>query len=195
VSRTRRGYTLAEALTVVAILGTLAVIAIPSFFNMRRRSAVRAAATELRTLFHLTRSRAIARNANSAVKFAVVGDEWTYSIYDDGDDDGVRNDDIRRGVDARVTPARPVLAEAKFAQIGLPPSRIVDPDGDPLLPSASPVQFNRSTLASFSPLGEATPGTVYVTEKGGNVFAIRVFGATAKMRVLRYDAKTRKWKE
>ena len=129
------------------------------------------------------------------MKFFLDGDEWTYSIYDDGDRDGVRNDDIRRGVDPRVTPARPVLAEAKFAKIGLPRMRIVDPDGDPLYPDDSPVKFNQSTLASFSPIGESTPGTIYVTENGGSVFAIRVFGATAKIRTLRYDAKSRKWKE
>jgi hypothetical protein len=90
-------------------------------------------------------------------------------------------------------PARRVLRESTLATIGLLPQAVTDPDGDRLLPTASPVQFNTSQLCSFSPLGESTPGTIYITDRADQLYAVRVYGATAKMRVLRYDGGRRRW--
>lgn len=189
----QRGYSLVELLTAVAILAVLVLVSVPAFASMRRRSAVRLASYELRTIFHLTRSRAIARNAHAGLRFTKLGSTWHFAVYDDGDRDGVRSDDIARGTDRIVAPPRVVLRESTLATIGLLPQTVTDPDGDRLLPTASPVVFNRSQLCSFSPLGEATPGTIYITDRFGELYAVRVYGATAKMRVLRYDVLRRRW--
>ena len=192
--RTRNGYTLIELLTVVALVGLFAGITFPAFVNMQRRSALRAAAGQLRSICHLTRSRALQRGSNSGVKFFKAAGEWQYAIYDDGDGDGVRNDDIDRRIDRRVTLPRRALPESKIVTIGLLRQVIKDPDGDRLLPTASPVHFNRSAICSFTPLGESTPGTIYLTDRGDQLYAVRVFGATAKIRTLRYDASSRTWR-
>jgi hypothetical protein len=42
-------------------------------------------------------------------------------------------------------------------------------------------------------LGESTPGTIYITDRGLDLYAVRVYGATAKIRVLRYVPATKKW--
>jgi prepilin-type N-terminal cleavage/methylation domain-containing protein len=192
--RHRNGYTLIELLTVVALLGLFAGITFPAFVNMQRRAALRSAAGQLRSIFHLARSRALQRGSNSGVKFLQAGGEWQYAIYDDGDGDGVRNDDIDRRVDRRVTLPRRALPESKIVTIGLLRHTIKDPDGDRLLPTASPVHFNRSAICSFTPLGESTPGTIYITDRRNELYAVRVFGATAKIRTLRYDATSRMWR-
>ena len=186
------GFTIIELLLVIAIAGMILAVSIPGFSSQRRRAAVRAAASELRAVFHVARSRALARNANTAIKFIDEGGAWTYAIYDDGDRDGVRNDDIRRGTDPLVQEPRR-LGVSNLATISLPPFTIVDPDGDKLPPDRSPVQFNKSTLCSFSPLGQATPGTIYLTDHAGEIFAVRVYGPTAKMKLIRYDAKRKRW--
>ncbi|HUP60847.1 MAG TPA: GspH/FimT family pseudopilin [Thermoanaerobaculia bacterium] len=191
--RKRNGYTLTELLTVLAILGMITLATVPAFTNLRRRSAVRAAAGTMRSIFHLTRSRAIARNVYCGLKFQKSGDRWTFAVYEDGDRDGIRNDDIKRGIDRRIGLPREVLDGSSLVSIGLPGSKIKDPDGDALQPHASPVQFGRSTICSFSPLGEATSGTIYLTARGRDLWAVRVYGATAKMRVLRYDAEAKRW--
>ena len=57
------------------------------------------------------------------------------------------------------------------------------------------MQFNRSTICSFSPTGSATPGTVYITDGAGQLFAVRVAGASGRVRTLRYNGARRRWDE
>ena len=191
--RFQSGYSLLEILTVVAIIGTIAAVTVPAFGTIQRRAALRAAASELRGIFHVARSRAISRHVNCGVKFSLVGGEWQYALYDDGDGDGVRNDDISRGIDRRASESRPALRESRAVSIGVIDRSFVDPDGERTAPSASPVRFNRSSICSFSPFGESTPGTIYLTDRGDQLYAVRVYGNTASIRTLRYEVKSGRW--
>lgn len=191
--RDESGFTLTELLAVVAMIGILIGCATPSWLLIRRRAAVRSAAGEIRSVFHHVRSLAISTSRNTGVQFTRSGGQWQYAIYEDGDRDGVRSDDIRRGTDRCIQPRRHLFQQPQLVSIALLPLLIRDPDGDPLRPSASPVQFNNSRICSFSPLGRATPGTIYLTDSAGSLYAVRVYGASAKMRLLRYEPATSKW--
>lgn len=180
-----RGVTLVEMLIVVAIIGLMVAVALPAFSSIQRRSAVRAACKELQTIFHLARSRAIARGTNTGVKFLRLGGEWCYAIYDDADGDGVRNDDIDDGTDTCFRRPRLLLPQAGLPTIGLPDRDLIAPDGEKLEAGSSPVRFNRSAICSFSPIGGSTPGTVYLTDGTGMIYALRIFGGSARIRLLR----------
>jgi hypothetical protein len=148
---------------------------------------------ELQGIFRSLRMRAIASNRNAGVKFMRVGNVWTYSLYEDGDGDGIRSDDIASGVDRRYAGPSVLAPQFRIASIGLLPNAIRDPDGDPLAPTVSAVQFNRSTICSFGPTGSATPGSVYITDGAGELLAVRVTGATGRVRALRYNSGRQRW--
>lgn len=190
-----RGITIIELLIAIAIVGMSLAIAVPHWQAFRRRAAVVAAATEIRSIFRAARSRAITRGSNCGIKFTPGASDWMYAIYDDGDNDGIHSDDIQAGVDRRVFEARYVIRGRELAWISLPASVTVDPDGAKVPKGASPVQFGSSAICSFSPLGAATPGTIYLADAGGLAYAVRVFGGTARVRLIRYDPVRRRWEE
>jgi prepilin-type N-terminal cleavage/methylation domain-containing protein len=187
------GHSLLELLVALVILGIMIGVAVPAFGTYRRRNSVVAAARELEGTLRLVRARAIARSAHAGIKFTGTGNAWSFAIYDDGDNDGIRNDDIRKGIDPIAGRPAPLMPQLHVARIGLLPYVIKDPDGDPLPPGNPPVAFNNSTICSFSPIGAGTPGSIYVTDDIGDLYCIRVLGASGRVRVLRYDAQKRKW--
>ena len=191
--RNEKGLGLLEVIIAVAIVGLIVLCTVPAFAARRRHTSLVAQADQLRSIFRQARARAIARNAHAGVRFAMRGTQWTYALYDDGDNDGIRSDDIASGVDRCYALPSVLMPEFHLASIALLPVAIRDPDGDPLSPNASAVQFGRSAICSFNPNGGGTPGTVYITNTDGEIDAIRVYGSSGKVRILRYNAVTRKW--
>ncbi len=55
-----------------------------------------------------------------------------------------------------------------------------------------PIRFNDSDLASFSPLGTSTPGSVYLCNRR-RLMVVRLLDRTGKVNILTYDSKTQKW--
>lgn len=194
MQRHQWGFSVLEMVTVLAIIGVIALCAIPAFATYRRRAAMISEADELRSILRLARSRAITTGHHAGVKFIHAGNQWAYAFYEDGDGDGIRNDDIASGVDRRWSGPSLLISHLDLARIGLLPDSIRDPDGDPLSPRANAVQFNRSTICSFSPLGSGTPGSVYLTD-GKQLCVVRVTGSTGRVRMLRYEAGRRRWEQ
>lgn len=188
------GFSVPELLATISILGTLAAVSVPLLSSYSKKQQLHAASRELRAIFHQCRSRAIATNRNVGVKFQKVGDRWTYAIYEDGDWDGVRNDDIRSGKDLLIETPREVLQGMSAVRIDLPPFRLRDPDTKRVLSAnASPVRFGRSTICAFSHNGSATPGSIFLTDGHEVAMIVRVFGATGRIRSLRYDRGSGQW--
>ncbi len=56
-----------------------------------------------------------------------------------------------------------------------------------------PVRFNRSDLASFNPIGTATPGSIYLTDGRQRLAVVRVNNISGKVSVLVYDQEKDAW--
>jgi hypothetical protein len=140
-----------------------------------------------------TRSVAVLRAANTAVRFTRSGSEYSYTTYVDGNNDGVRSADIQRGVDVEIRPGERLSYHFPGVSFGtLPNLPPVDP-GAPS-PGDDPVRLGAADLLSFTALGAATPGSLYIRGRGRSQYVIRILGETGRTRILKFDPATARWK-
>jgi len=72
---TERGFSLAEMLVVVAIIGTMTLVLVPNFISMYNSSRFKASARTLASSLRNARQQAIAGNTRTKLSFAVTGTE------------------------------------------------------------------------------------------------------------------------
>ena len=66
-------------------------------------------------------------------------------------------------------------------------------DGTSVASGADPIRFGSTDLVSFSPIGTATSGSVYLHGRGGWQYAIVVLGATARTRTTQFVPEASVW--
>jgi type II secretory pathway pseudopilin PulG len=190
-----RGFQVADLIVALAIFGIGVVVGVPQLLRITADLRVRLAAEEVIGALRQARSLAVRSNAEVALHF-VTGPrgDVTFTLYRDGDHDGVTNADIRAGRDPQIAPEGRLEHVGGEVRIGLPARPVRDP-GDPetFLNAGDPIRFNRSDLASFGPLGTATPGSVYLTDGGSHLAVVRVLGGSGRVRFLLYDFATETW--
>lgn len=194
----QQGFQLTELTIVVAILGLAAALTVPNLFGSTAEQRVLLGASELAGALQLARHTAVKMSANVGIKFRTAADESvTFTLYQDGDGDGVLSADIAAGTDPAIGLPRRLSALGPGVGFGFPPPPApVDPS-DPhrrLTRLDDPIRFNQSDIASFSNLGAATPGTVYLTDRREELVAVRVFNRTGRVRILVYDREEERWR-
>jgi Tfp pilus assembly protein FimT len=193
-SPSARGAALVDLVFTCGIVAVIAGIAIPTIHAARDRDTTRMAARFLANRLHAARYESLKRNACVAIRFDPV-DVGRFVVYVDGDGDGVLQSDIDGGIDVALGPESrlsDVFAAATLAIL----RDIPDPDGSgTLIANSDPIRLGSSNFLSFSPIGSATSGTIYLAGAGGAQAAVRVMGATGRMRVLLLDVGTRTWRE
>lgn len=195
--RSQEGFNLIELLVALAVAGIAAGIAVPPLLDVSAGLRVDLAAREVASALRRARAVAVRQSAYVAVRFRVEGGgDVTFALYRDGDGDGVLNRDIDSGVDPQVEPPQRLEHVGSDVRFGVPRRRVRHPGGSgALLPDDDdPVRFNRSDLASFSPIGGSTPGSLYLTDGWDRLAAVRVNGRTGKVEVVTYDFKEEVWR-
>ena len=176
------GYSLIELLFVTTLVAVLTGIAVPQVLTTMDRSRTWAAARYLAARMAMARSHAVMRSAHVALRFESDRSDVTFQMFVDDDHDGVRTRDIAAQVDrsldapSRLSDLFPGVVIGIAQELG-----------------ADPVRIGSSNLLSFTPLGTATAGTIYVQGRDGTQLAVRVLGATGRTRVLRYVPRTGQW--
>lgn len=88
------GFTLFELMVVMAMIGLLVAITVPSMISWRGNSKLNGAALNLRGDLEMAKARAVTENTNVAVKFFTKG----YHIFiDNGAGGGIANNWIQEG--------------------------------------------------------------------------------------------------
>jgi prepilin-type N-terminal cleavage/methylation domain-containing protein len=177
------GFTLIELLFTLGLVAVLCGMAVPSILRGIDRWRAVAAVRYLATRMTLARMQAATWGAAVALRFEHTADGLAFSIYRDGNRNGVLTADIQRGIDRQIDPSVRLSQQFPGVDIGLAPGATV----------ADPLHIGRTTILTFSPLGTATSGTIYVLGKDGTQWGVRVLGVTGRTRVLRYLQDQDEW--
>jgi len=168
----------------MGLVAVMAAVAVPQFLAGVDRSRAWAAARYLAGRMHAARAHAVLRSAHVALRFVDDRSGISFQTFVDDNQNGVRSTDIAAAID------RPLDAPTRMSELFSGVDIAIDPDL-----GSDPIRIGPSNLLSFTPLGTSTSGTVHIRGRDGTQLAVRVLGATARARVLRYDPRTRDWVE
>jgi len=188
------GFTLLEALLVVSLIAIVTAVVVPGLLPSLDASRTRGAARYLAGRLYLARIEALKRSVYVALRIEDAAAGYRYTFYADGNGDGVRTADITDSVDLPIGPPDRIDEKFRGVTFGiLEGVTEIDSSTTSLEAGSDPVRFGSSDLLSFSPIGSATSGTFYIRGQGKQQMAVRVLGATGRIRVLRFDFQTGKW--
>jgi hypothetical protein len=186
------GATVIDVLVVSAIVIAIAGLAVPASATVVDAGRARQAAAFISSRFRLARIEALNHFTNVGVVFDSTPTGWTIRICRDGNKNGLRRADIRSGADP--CPDGPHRFDAMFPGvfIAIDPA-LRGPAGEP--PNPDPVRFGTSDMASFSPAGSCSSGSLFLRTRRGQQYAIRIAGINGRSRVFRYDLGAALWRE
>jgi type II secretory pathway pseudopilin PulG len=190
---TARGYSLLELMFVAGLGITASAVAVPQYLAAIDDFRASGAARYVSARLQRARMEAVMRSASVAMLFAQTPGGYTYTVYLDGNGNGVLTHDIQNGVDRRINPPERLgdhFAGVEFgAAPGLPP---IDPGGT--APGNDPIRLGVSSLATFTALGTSSSGTVYIRGRRDAQYAVRLFGDTGKTRMVKFVPHTGRWR-
>jgi hypothetical protein len=183
---------LTTTLGLVVIAGGWCVANIaPETTQVQEEAAARFLVAQIRQVRH----DALQRATTVGVRFE-RGDHIQFRAYVDGNNNGLRTRDIDEAIDVPLGPARRLEDDFGGAGFGvartLPP---IDAGGDRLAAGDDPIHVGSSRIVSFGANGRGSSGTLYVRGRGGQQFAVRIFGQTGRVRLLQYRVSDGQWIE
>jgi hypothetical protein len=150
------------------------------------------AGQQFKSHFRLAWSTAVRLNVYAAIRFERQADgSAVYSVYRDGNGNGVRSADIAAGRDVRIAGPFPLSGGAPGVRVGINPG-VPNIPPEPGQLSGDPIRFGSSDILSFSPIGTATPGTFYLAGDSAQA-AVRVNGGSARVRLMLWRGG--RWRE
>ena len=168
---------------VVILLGVMAVLlhaVAPEWVRWRQRQRVEGAADELALLVSVLRVRSASTGRAFGVRFRADPPNLEWDIVMDGDGDGIRSEDVSRGIDVLV--AGPHLLSVRYpgVHVGLPAG--VQPPTGGTLP-ADGVAFGQADLLAVHPGGTTSSGSVYLCNLWERCAGVRLHGASGRIAV------------
>ncbi len=186
------GYTLIELMFALGLAATFSVAAGASALTAVDEYRAAGAVRSLSSRLQQARMDAISKGVHVGVRFAHAGTEVTFTVYADGNRNGVRAADIQRGLDLQLRPAARLSDDFPgIAFAVLPGLPSIDNPAQPA--GVDPIRTGQADMVVFTPLGTATAGTLYILGGTRRQYALRIFAETGRSRLLRFDARSGTW--
>ena len=189
-----RGLALIDLLFATGLSLVMAAVAVPVIGGTLDREHVIVGTQYLAAQMQRARLESLKRATAVAVRLEVLDGRTAVQLFVDGNGNGVLERDIDRNTDPALTNVDWLDSHARGVSL-----RINQPIEEvaavtALVAGDDPLRIGNTSLVSFSPVGSSTSGTLYVSAQRGPQMAIRIFGATGRIRVLTFDAQARQWR-
>lgn len=188
-----RGATLLETVLAACIFVVIVGMAVPLVTAARHEQRLQAAASYLGGRIMLARADAARKGVAIGLRFVTRRGGVGFRSYRDGNGNGVRTADIRSGLDP------PLETEIRIGELfggvrfALSPAVPALGATRPAGAGADPIRLGASDILTVTPLGTASSGTLYLRNQEGHQAAVRVLGATARVRIHRFDFQAGRW--
>jgi len=186
------GFTTFELLFVVTLIVTMSGVSVPPVLRALDDYRAAAAARYVAARLQRMRMEAVMRSADVGAKFVLVGNQYTFRNYIDGNRNGISTTDIQNGIDrpsGGVERLTDYFSDVDFGTMpGLP---AVDGSSSP--PGGDPIHLGTSDIATFSPNGSSSTGSLYIRNRTKQ-YVVRLYGDTGKTRLLLFDPGSRQWR-
>lgn len=194
MASSERGLALIDALAASGVSLVMAAMVVPVVGGTLDREHVMIGAQYLAAQAQRARLESLRRGASVAVRLEQLDGRTAIQLFVDGNGNGVLQKDIDRRLDTALTVAEWLDDRARGVAVRINQSIVDVGAGGMMAAGDDPLRVGNSSLLSFSPTGGATGGTVYVAAPRGPQMAIRISGATGRVRILMFDAQARQWR-
>jgi type II secretory pathway pseudopilin PulG len=184
-------FSLIEVLFVLGLAATLASAVLPRLDASMDEFRAAGAARHVAALLQQARVRAVTRSRDTALRITADARGYRMTMYEDGNRNGVLASDIQDGIDAAIGPSERLNEHFPGVNFGALPA-IPGVEGG-TAPGSDPIRLGSGNSATFTPLGTATAGSVYLRGRGSTQYVVRIYAETGRTRVLRYNPRTRTW--
>jgi type II secretory pathway pseudopilin PulG len=182
-----RGSSLLDTLVTVAIIASALAVTLPALDGSRRQGSLARLARQVMADTHFCRAAALGRQRNVGLIFAQEAGGWTYTAVADGDWDGVSRRDYLAGADRALKRTVHLDVLCRGAGLGVPAGwRVPDPSGHGTLREGDGLRAGSAAIISFTPLGDATPASLYFNDGRSGMLVVRIYGGTARVRALEW---------
>jgi Tfp pilus assembly protein FimT len=194
VATDSRGAALIDVLVSIGLILVMTAIAVPVIGGTLDREHVVAGAQYLAAHVQRARLESLKRATAVAVRLELLDGRTAVQLFVDGNGNGVLQRDIDQRIDPSLTGREWLDDHARDVSLRIN-QPIEDVAGAVALNAGDdPLRIGGTALVSFSPLGSSTSGTLYLSGHRGPQMAIRIYGATGRVRVLTFDRAARQWR-
>ena len=193
--RLQGGFSLAELLASLGLLAIVGAWSVAQTEGAQREMRLAGAGRLLANVCAQARAEAVRRGTHVAVEF--VGDDTNPDIrlVADGDGNGIRRVDVDAGTDPEIRKVGRLSDHFRGVRLEIPcPCPGID-GGAALQPGSDPLRVGSSRLLVFTSGGTSSGGTAYLAGPSASVVAVRVLGATGRVRALRCSTATGRWED
>lgn len=191
-----RGTGVVGWIVALAIVGLAVAVALPAAGRLLGSARGAAGAREMATRFAALRWKSVATHRAHGMYFVSDATGWKWFVVRDGNGNGLRTAEARSGVDPTLSGPHRLEELVPGVAPGFPPSRsfpAIPPAGGAIGGLADPVKFGSSNIIAFSALGTSSSGTLYISDGRRELYAVRLYGPTTRIRVWRFKWDSGRW--